>query len=175
MTITKKISLGFAIPIVLIIVVGVLAHQVSTRLATTTDWVEHSMEVEVTMQKALTRMVDAETGARGFFITGVEVFLQPYVGAATDVMKLFDRASELTADNSLQRARVEALQRTARGCRHAIAQPAALAQALDPFAAGGAIIAFVHRLRGRPGQQVARQRTVRVVEEGKRQVRRVGG
>jgi len=113
MTITKKISLGFAIPIVLIIVVGVLAHQVSTRLATTTDWVEHSMEVEVTMQKALTRMVDAETGARGFFITGVEVFLQPYVGAATDVMKLFDRASELTADNSLQRARVEAARTTA--------------------------------------------------------------
>jgi CHASE3 domain sensor protein len=113
MTITKKISLGFAIPIVLIIVVGVLARQVSTRLATTTEWVEHSMEVEVTMQKALTRMVDAETGARGFFITGVEVFLQPYVGAAADVMKLFDRASELTTDNSLQHARVEAARTTA--------------------------------------------------------------
>ncbi|MEO8846940.1 MAG: methyl-accepting chemotaxis protein [Kofleriaceae bacterium] len=113
MTITKKISLGFAIPIVLIIVVGVLARQVSTRLASTTDWVDHSMEVEVTMQKALTRMVDAETGCRGFFITGVEVFLQPYAGAAADITKLFDRASELTADNAVQHSKIESARNAA--------------------------------------------------------------
>jgi methyl-accepting chemotaxis protein len=107
MTITKKISLGFAIPIILLVVVGVLARQISTRLANTTEWVEHSMEVEGTMQKALTRMVDAETGCRGFFITGVEVFLQPYVGAEADIMKLFDRASALTVDNSQQHTRIE--------------------------------------------------------------------
>ena len=107
MTITKKISLGFAIPIVLLLLVGVLARQVSSRLATTTDWVEHSMEVEITIQKALTRLVDAETGCRGFFITGVEVFLQPYVGAEGDVAKLFDRAVVLTADNPQQHTRVE--------------------------------------------------------------------
>jgi len=113
MTITKKISLGFTIPIILLLIVGVLAQQVSNRLATTTDWVEHSMEIENTMQKALTRMVDAETGCRGFFITGVEVFLQPYVGAEGDVMKLFDRASALTADNAQQHTRIESARATA--------------------------------------------------------------
>ena len=113
MTITKKISLGFAIPIVLLVIVGVLARQVSTRLANTTDWVEHSMEIENTMQKALTRMVDAETGCRGFFITGLEVYLQPYVGAEADIMKLFDRASALTVDNAEQHTRVEAARASA--------------------------------------------------------------
>ncbi len=107
MTITKKISLGFAIPIILLVVVGVLARGVSARLATTTDWVEHSMEIENTMQKALTRMVDAETGCRGFFITGTEVFLQPYVGAEGDVMKLMDKASTLTADNAAQHSKID--------------------------------------------------------------------
>jgi methyl-accepting chemotaxis protein len=125
MTITKKISLGFAIPIVLIVVVGVLARQVSIRLASTTDWVEHSMEVEGTMQKALTRMVDAETGSRGFFLTSVEVFLQPYVGAEADVMKLFDRAAALTIDNPQQHTRIESA-RTA-----ATARLTALATAVE--------------------------------------------
>jgi methyl-accepting chemotaxis protein len=71
------------------------------------------MAVEVTMQKALTRMVDAETACRGFFITGIETFLQPYVGAGTDVTKLFDRASELTTDNSLQHSRIESARKAA--------------------------------------------------------------
>ncbi len=113
MTITKKISLGFAIPIILLLVVGVLARQVSARLASTTDWVEHSMEVENTMQKALTRMVDAETGGRGFFITGDEVFLEPYVSAQTDVTRLFDHAAGLTTDNPEQRSRIEAARTSA--------------------------------------------------------------
>lgn len=113
MTITKKISLGFAIPIVLLLIVGALAHQVSTRLADTTDWVEHSMDVEGTIQKALTRMIDAETGCRGFLITGVEVFLQPYVGAAAEMTKLLDRASALTVDNAEQHSRIEAARNAA--------------------------------------------------------------
>ena len=51
MTITKKITLGFAIPIVLLLLVGTLARSVSTRLASTTDWVEHSLEVDVTLDR----------------------------------------------------------------------------------------------------------------------------
>jgi methyl-accepting chemotaxis protein len=108
MTITKKLSLGFAIPIVVLVLVGVLARQVSGWLSETTDWVEHSMEVEATMQKALTRMIDAETGARGFLITGEEAFLEPYVSAQADVTRLLDRAAALTVDNPTQHARIEA-------------------------------------------------------------------
>lgn len=108
MTITKKISVGFAIPIALLIFVGLLARQVSGRLALTTDWVEHSLEVQNTLQKALTRMVDAETGTRGFFITGEENFLEPYATASADVTRLLDAAAALTVDNAEQHGRVEA-------------------------------------------------------------------
>jgi methyl-accepting chemotaxis protein len=107
MTITKKISLGFAIPIILLVVVGILAGQVSSRLATTTEWVERSLEVENTLQKALTRIVDAETGARGFFLTGEETFLEPYVSAPADIARMFDLAASLTSDNAQQHSRVE--------------------------------------------------------------------
>jgi methyl-accepting chemotaxis protein len=60
------------------------------------------------MQKALTRMVDAETGARGFFITGDEAYLEPYLSAPTDATRLFDSAAALTIDNSQQHTRIEA-------------------------------------------------------------------
>ncbi|CAN5449025.1 hypothetical protein BH11MYX1_BH11MYX1_24960 [soil metagenome] len=113
MTITKKISLGFAIPIILLVVVGLLAGQVSNRLATTTDWVERSLEVENTIQKALTRLVDAETAGRGFFMTGEEPYLEPYVSAQADVARLFDHASALTTDNAEQHSRIEAARNAA--------------------------------------------------------------
>jgi methyl-accepting chemotaxis protein len=113
MTITKKITLGFAIPIVLLVVVGFLARSVSTRLASTSEWVDHSREVEAVMQKTLTRMVDAETGARGFFLVADESFLEPYVGAMADVTRLIDRAAALTLDDPTQHARVEALRNSA--------------------------------------------------------------
>ena len=113
MTITKKITLGFAIPIALLVVVGLLARSVSGRLVSASEWVDHSREVESTMQKTLTRMVDAETGARAFFLVADDVFLDPYVAAPADVTRLLDRAAVLTADNPSQQARVEALRNSA--------------------------------------------------------------
>lgn len=113
MTITKKITLGFAIPIVLLVVVGFLARSVSTRLASTSEWVDHSREVEAVMQKTLTRLVDAETGARAFFLVADETFLEPYVGALADVTRMIDHAAALTLDDPTQHARVEALRNSA--------------------------------------------------------------
>lgn len=113
MTITKKITLGFAIPIALLVLVGFLARNVSARLASTSEWVDHSREIEAVMQKTLTRVVDAETGARGFFLVPDETFLEPYVGAQAEVTRLLDRASTLTTDDPAQHARVQALRDSA--------------------------------------------------------------
>ncbi len=109
MTVTKKISLGFAIPIALLVMVGLLARSVSTRLASTSEWVDHSREIEAVLQKTLTRVVDAETGARAFFLIGDDAFLETYRGAQADVTGLIDRAAKLTADDSVQHGRVEAV------------------------------------------------------------------
>lgn len=109
MTIAKKITLGFAIPIALLITVGILARVVSSRLAYTTDNVEHSLEIDNTLQRLLTRLVDAETGARAFFLVSDDSFLEPYNAAATDATQLIDRASQLALDNAAQRQQIEAL------------------------------------------------------------------
>ena len=109
MTIAKKITLGFAIPVAMLLVVGVLARTISARQTRTTSWVEHTQEVKLTLQRLVTRVVDAETGARAFFLVPEEAFLEPYLNAQTDASRLLDSLGNLTLDNPEQHARAEAL------------------------------------------------------------------
>lgn len=109
MNIRRKITIGFALPIVLLLTVGVLARMVANRLATTTSWVERSLEIDLLLQRTLTRVVDAETGARAFFLVPSDAFLEPFVTSKADVTSLLDRASDLSADNQAQHDRVMAL------------------------------------------------------------------
>ena len=56
---------------------------------------------------ALTRLVDAETGHRGYLLTKNRDFLQPYEGAAAETHALVGRLTNLVADSpaQLERAR----------------------------------------------------------------------
>lgn len=56
------------------------------------------------------------------------------------------------------------------GRRHAVAQPAALAQAAYPVAAGGAVVGLVDLLLPGPFHQSVGQHAVGVIEEGQFQM-----
>ncbi|MBA3398309.1 MAG: CHASE3 domain-containing protein [Deltaproteobacteria bacterium] len=109
MTIAKKIMLGFAIPVAMLLIVGVVARLSSNRQAQTMRWVEHTQEVKLTLQRVLTRVVDAETVARAFFLVPEEALLEPYLTAQVDATRLVDSLIKLTEDNPEQHTRVEAL------------------------------------------------------------------
>lgn len=132
MTIIKKISLGFAIPIVLMVAMALLARFVSSRLTTTTELVERTLVVQSTMQLALARLIDAESGARGYFITGQDTFLERYATAQVDVARSLDRAVELTGSNPAQQGRIERV-RMAVAQRLAIMASAIEARRQGPF------------------------------------------
>ena len=57
----------------------------------------------------LARVVDAETGERGYIITGDTAFLDPYRGAEQDAIAHIDDLRRLTADNPSQQARIDTL------------------------------------------------------------------
>jgi PAS domain S-box-containing protein len=71
--------------------------------------VAHDHEVLLELERALSSMTDAETGERGYLITGLEPYLEPFDRAALDVRRHLDRLAELTAGEPEQHARVEAL------------------------------------------------------------------
>jgi CheY-like chemotaxis protein/signal transduction histidine kinase/CHASE3 domain sensor protein len=73
--------------------------------------VEHTLEVMRQLDVVLSAMKDAETGQRGYFITGEDRYLEPFTRAQTEVPQLIDQLTTLVADNPVQAQRVEALRR----------------------------------------------------------------
>src|SRR5262245_27253331 len=67
-------------------------------------WVAHTQEVIVTLEDVLSLMKDAETGQRGFIITGEEKYLEPYNAAIAAIDGRLKEFARLTADSSNQQA-----------------------------------------------------------------------
>lgn len=71
--------------------------------------VEHTWKVINQVEQILSSAVDAETGNRGFLLTGDNAYLEPYVAANRNLPLELDRFQSLTADNPSQQARIAAM------------------------------------------------------------------
>ena len=71
--------------------------------------VEHTRHVIDAADTVLVRLLDAETGQRGFIITGDEAYLAPHAHAREDVVAGLASLRRLTADNPRQQARLDTL------------------------------------------------------------------
>ncbi len=71
--------------------------------------VEHTYEVLGQTDDLLETVLDAETGQRGYLLTGDEAFLEPYLDARRRLDATFARLRDLVADNPDQAARLPAL------------------------------------------------------------------
>lgn len=71
------------------------------------DLVAHTLEVKSAAADAMTQMLDAETGQRGFLITGDPAYLAPYDRARNDIDDPIGRLAALVADDPEQTRRVE--------------------------------------------------------------------
>jgi PAS domain S-box-containing protein len=74
----RKVNAAFALAFLLTVLLSSLSWRTSRRAAEDADWVAHTHEVSTALEVALRHLVDVETGARGFAMTGHEVFLEPY-------------------------------------------------------------------------------------------------
>lgn len=71
--------------------------------------VRHTLEVQNRLSMILSRLQDAETGQRGYMLTGRTEYLEPYAKALSGLGTEFVALSEAVADNPRQLARVNAL------------------------------------------------------------------
>ena len=79
------------------------------RSAESERWRVHTYEVLSALDGVYASLVDAETGQRGFLLTGLEPYLDPFIRGSREVDKAVDRVKELTADNARQQKRIDAL------------------------------------------------------------------
>ena len=90
----------------------VLAYQTLNTLDYSQYWVDHTWEVMNQVERIMGSAKDAETGVRGFLLTGDDAYLAPYNQALQDLPRGLDRFQLLTRDNASQRARVIVLRAT---------------------------------------------------------------
>lgn len=100
MKISKKLTYGFSLIAVVLLVVGALASFNITKMGLEFNYlVEHDLNVLQNAQELHKLVVDAETGQRGFVITGKDEFLEPYIDALSNFDVLWDEEIVLVNDN----------------------------------------------------------------------------
>jgi PAS domain S-box-containing protein len=97
----------FLVAIVVLLLCGGLAVVQESRFAEASDKVEQTYEVRDAIDRVVGRLVDAETGYRGYLLTGNRSFLRRYEGVESATLALLDRLHGIVADNpdQLDRAR----------------------------------------------------------------------
>lgn len=108
-TFGRILALGYALAGLVLLIVAGVGYQSTTSLIANNKEVAHSHEVRRELASLLSQLVDVETGARGYVISGDDSFLEPYESGVTASRATYDRARKLTADNEEQQKRLEAL------------------------------------------------------------------
>ncbi len=70
------------------------------------NWVRHTQDAENLVEHVYRKIVDAETGQRGYLLTQDAVYLPPYVDARTEIPKDLAALGVLTQDNPVQVAQM---------------------------------------------------------------------
>jgi methyl-accepting chemotaxis protein len=104
-----KISAGFAITLAIFVIVGAVSYQSASKQTEAAAWVAHTREVQNQLTQLLTNLQDAETGQRGYVITGVDSYLAPYTDGTARAEENRRHLADLVADNPRQQARADAL------------------------------------------------------------------
>jgi PAS domain S-box-containing protein len=100
---------GFIGGVVILIAAGVVTALNLRNVYNTNEAVAHSSSVKAGLEQLFRYMVDAETGQRGFIITGQPAYLRPYENAKEEISSAFAEVRNLTADNRDQRSDLEQL------------------------------------------------------------------
>jgi methyl-accepting chemotaxis protein len=101
-TFGRKIAAGFTLAFLLLLGIGAVAYRTITSLMNTNQVTIHTHEVMEDISAVLGLLRDAETGQRGYIITGDEGFLDPYQTGVAGVSAAMKDLRQLTSDNAHQ-------------------------------------------------------------------------
>lgn len=79
-----------------------LAVRALNKLDSSQSWVEHTLQVINQVERIMGSAKDAETGNRGYLITGDKAYLAPYNAAVAELPGELDAFGQLTQDNPSQ-------------------------------------------------------------------------
>ena len=108
-SLTRQITAGIGIALGLLIFNAATSYRNTLKLVENEGWVRHTHRVLTELEATLSTLKDAETGQRGYLLTGEEPYLQPYHSAIARINAQVGGLQQLTADNNRQQQRITVL------------------------------------------------------------------
>jgi diguanylate cyclase (GGDEF)-like protein len=115
--------LGLGVLLALILGQMLLVLQASQAAAETSRWVERTEASIRQANAALGAVVDMETGARGYLLTGIDSYLEPYTDGAASYATLLNTLERQSADDPAQARRWRAIRAQTDAWRDVVIEP----------------------------------------------------
>jgi methyl-accepting chemotaxis protein len=106
----SKIGCGFALALAISMVIAGVSYRNTSQLVEGFQWVVHTHQVQESLDTLVYTLADAETGQRGYVMTGDERYLEPYSAAVGTVGQVLNDLGKLIADNDRHLRRLDALE-----------------------------------------------------------------
>ncbi len=107
---TEQNRLNVVIGATFLVLLGVVTLWVAQAYKARLDEVRHTVEVQRRVGMLLSTLLDAETGQRGYLVTGEESYLAPYRSARERLPQDTAALRSLIADNDEQAGALQRLQ-----------------------------------------------------------------
>lgn len=95
--------------VALLIFNAATSYRNTLKLVENEHWVSHTHQVLTELEATLSTLKDAESGQRGYLLTGEERYLEPYHSAIARINQQVVGLQQLTADNNRQQQRIRDL------------------------------------------------------------------
>ena len=95
--------------VLILVAESAIFYSIWTSFAASERWSIQTHEVLEKIESFFSEMKDAETGQRGYLLTGKDEYLEPYGTAVRAVPVQFEELRKLTSDNPSQQSHIETL------------------------------------------------------------------
>jgi signal transduction histidine kinase len=164
----NTLTIGFVLALLGVIADTIVGYRNIADVVETNSEVASSREVQTALEQLLSTVKDAETGQRGYIITGRESFLKPYEDAVAEVQRRLDVVRKVTADLPHHRARVAEVSRL---IDFKLRELAATIEAYrDPERGADVAFEMVHQGRGNEDMSLLRREIAAIQDAEGRQL-----
>lgn len=109
-TVGRKIGAGFTLAVVTSLIIAIVAFRNTRALIDTARLVDHTHEMLYRLEHILSSSKDVQSGERGYVITGLESYLEPYNEAVARLDDEVKQTRKLMRDDPEQRGRIDVIE-----------------------------------------------------------------
>ncbi|MFY9224971.1 MAG: CHASE3 domain-containing protein [Blastocatellia bacterium] len=104
-----KIAAGYLLALLMLLMIGIISYRNISGLVNTNQLEKHTYQVLEKTELLISLLKDAESGQRGYIITGNESYLEPYNIALANIDKAFEDVERLMVNSVLREKRIKEL------------------------------------------------------------------